>query len=66
MDITTKLKKHPDTVDQFVCRLFFNVLQPLMHFLFSRTSIQHPIQLVRDQASRPFPQKSTLLPFTAR
>lgn len=66
MDITTKLKKHPDTVDQFVCRLFSNVLQPLTHFLFSQTSIQHPIQLARDQASRPFPQKSTLLPFTAR
>jgi len=66
MDITTKLKKHPDTVDQFVCRLFSNVPRPINAPLFSRTSIQHPIQSVQDQASRPFPQKSTLLTFTAR
>ena len=35
MDSTMKLKKHPDTVDQFVCRLFSVFLSPLTRFLFS-------------------------------
>ena len=60
MDNTTKLKKHPDTWYQFVYSFLFLFFGPLTPFLFRRTSIQHPIQLARDQASRPSPQKSSL------